>query len=291
MIIDFHTHTFPDKIALSTVNKLGAASRTVHFTDGTVSGLRASMDKGGIDISVNLPVLTSPAQVEKVNSAMTARNDELRSMGIVAFGGMHPDHADVKRELRRLKENGIPGIKIHPAYQNTDIDDIKMLRIIDCASELGLIVVTHAGIDISIYDHDFASAAAVLNVIEQVHPEKFVLAHMGGWARWHDVERYIAGAPVWLDTAFSIGKITADAAAEGKPYISENLSDEDFTRIVRKHGVKRVLFASDSPWEDQKDYVSRVAGSGLTEEELELVFYRNAADILQPCKTDIKGIQ
>ena len=40
------------------------------------------------------------------------------------------------------------GIKIHPAYQNTDIDDIKMMRIIDFASEQGLIILTHAGIDI-----------------------------------------------------------------------------------------------------------------------------------------------
>lgn len=280
MIIDFHTHTFPDKIASKVVDKLGRVSRTKYFTDGSASGLRDSMERGNIDCSVNLPVMTSVEQVEKVNGALIAQREQLLEDGIITFGGMHPDYENYKAELRRLKENGIAGFKIHPAYQNTDIDDIKMLRIIDCASELDLITITHAGIDIGIYDHNYASVKSILKVINTVHPEKFVLAHMGGWACWDDVERDLAGAPVWFDTAFAIGPITAavydDADREKTPYRDRNLSDEDFVRIARKHGVDRVLFASDSPWEDQGDYVERMQNTGLTDEEKELIFNKNA---------------
>ena len=49
MIIDFHTHTFPDKIAAAAIDKLQHASHSKAFTSGTVSGLQASMQRAGID--------------------------------------------------------------------------------------------------------------------------------------------------------------------------------------------------------------------------------------------------
>ena len=133
-----------------------------------------------------------------------------------------------------------------------------MLRIIDCATEEGLIILTHAGMDIGIYDRNYCSVAHILHVIDEVHPEKFVLAHMGNWDCWQEVERDLAGAPVWLDTAFSIGPITKNPATEESPYEEMNLRDEDFIRLCRKHGTNRILFATDSPWQDQADYISRI---------------------------------
>lgn len=181
MIIDFHTHTFPARISADVLAKLSRLSHTKYFTNGSVPDLTASMEEASIDYSVNLPVMTSAEQVEKVNGALIADRDRLFEQGIITFGGMHPGYGDYKKELIRLKENGILGIKIHPAYQSTEIDDIRMMRIIDAASDLGLIVLTHAGIDIGIYDHNYTSVQQVLKIIDEVHPPKFVLAHMGGW--------------------------------------------------------------------------------------------------------------
>ena len=280
MIIDFHTHTFPEKNSGKIVQKLGSISHTLPFTDGSVRELLTSMKEAGVDYSVNLPVMTTVDQVEKVNASLCEQREELFSQGIITFGGMHPDYDNYKEELRRLKQSGVPGIKIHPAYQNVDFDDIRMMHIIDYASELGLIVLTHAGIDIGISDHNYCSVSHILKVIDQAHPPKLVLAHMGNWACWKDVERDLAGAPVWLDTAFAIGPITADLKQDEKPYLEENLSNEDFVRICRKHGMDRILFATDSPWQEQKDYIDRVRQSGLNEEELELVFSGNARKLL-----------
>ena len=64
MIIDFHTHTFPDTISEKALHKLSMASATLPFTDGTLGGLLSSMEKAGVDKSVTLPVMTSPGQVE-----------------------------------------------------------------------------------------------------------------------------------------------------------------------------------------------------------------------------------
>lgn len=280
MIIDFHTHTFPGKISSRVVRKLGMAAHIRAYTDGSMEGLTASMALAGADYSVNLPVMTSPEQVEKINSSMIQDRESLLSQGIIAFGGMHPDYPDYKKEIRRLRENHIAGIKIHPAYQNINLDDIRMLRIIDCASEEGLITLTHAGMDIGIYDRNYCSVAHILKVIDEVHPEKFVLAHMGNWDCWQEVEQDLAGAPVWLDTAFSIGPIAKNPATDETPYEEMNLTDEDFIRLCRKHGTDHILFATDSPWQDQADYISRIKSMSFTDTEKEHIFSGNAVALL-----------
>lgn len=281
MIIDFHVHTFPAEISEKVLMKLSKASHTKYFTNGSRQNLLSSMNDASVTYSVNLPVMTRVDQVEKINHTLISEREKLFEQGIITFGGMHPDYMDYKAELKRLKENGIKGIKIHPAYQNTDLDDTRFLHIIDYASSLGLIVLTHAGIDIGIYDHNYASVSHILHVLDTVHPNKFVLAHMGNWACWKEVEQDLAGADVWFDTAFAIGPVTQDDAKSGTPYIACNLSDEQFVRIVKKHGADKILFATDSPWEGQKDYIERMERMPLSIQEKKKIFSKNAVRLLQ----------
>lgn len=280
MIIDFHTHTFPEKISVRVLEKLCRMGHTEYYTDGSARGLAESMRDAGIDYSVNLPVLTDAAQVEKVNSALLAGADELRAQGIITFGGMHPEYENYRMELRRLKEHGIAGIKLHPAYQRAALDDIRMLRIIECACECGLIVLAHAGIDLGITEKNYAAVPQILHVIETLHPERFVLAHMGGWSCWEDVERDLAGAEVWLDTSFSLGALTPDRYHSGTPYRAYNMADEDFVRLARKHGIERILFGSDSPWAEQRETLAHFLTLGLTEEEKRKILGENARALL-----------
>ena len=279
MIIDLHTHTFPDRIAGRTLEALSQKSRTIPVTDGTVSGLAACMQAAGIDRAINLPVMTRPDQVESLNHKMIDNQEVLLASGIITFGGMHPDYPEYKQELRLLKEAGIKGIKLHPAYQGRNIDDPSFLRIIEAASDLGMIILTHAGIDIGIYDHDYASVPQILNVLRLVAPDRFVLAHMGGWGNWDVFEADLAGAPVWIDTAFSLGPIPVMTEPPA-PLLSENLSIEDAVRIMRKHGTDRVLFATDSPWADMKEYVQMIKNSTLSPEEQDRILGGNAMQLL-----------
>ena len=279
MIIDFHTHTFPDRIAGRVLQSLSNASRTLPVVDGTIGGLTANMKAAGVDFAVNLPVMTRPDQVESLNHKMIENQEALLASGIITFGGMHPDYRDYKQELRLLHDHGIKGIKLHPAYQGRDIDDPAFLRIIEAASELGLIVLTHAGIDIGIYDHNYASVPQILNVLRLVAPDRFVLAHMGGWGSWDRFEADLAGAPLWIDTAFSIGPIPVMTDPPA-PLASQNLPMEDAVRIMRKHGTDRVLFATDSPWADMVDYVQIIKQSTLSIEEQERILGSNALQLL-----------
>ena len=73
---------------------------------------------------------------------------------------------------------------------------------------------------------------------------------------WNEVESDLAGAPVYFDTAFSYGPVTPLPDAPRAPYISYNLHPKDFVRLVRKHGTDKILFGTDSPWENQQGFCS-----------------------------------
>lgn len=285
MIIDMHTHIFPGHIAEKTINKLGTAAHIRPHTDGTLYGLLVSMRHHGIAYSVPQPAVTNPNSVEHLNNTVIEKLLPLQSQGILPFGGMHPDYPHVRQELRRLKSAGVKGIKLHPAYQKADLDDPKNLRILYEASDLGLIVLTHAGVDISINGYDYASVEHVLHVLKEVAPQKLVLAHMGGWGNWAQVESDLAGAPVWLDTAFTYGQMDPYPGMEPSPHKNTVLAPADFLRLCRKHGTSRILFGTDSPWQDQGDYVERLRAIGLTAAEQEAVLGKNAAKLL-----DLSGV-
>ena len=62
MIIDFHTHTFPDKMAEKTIAFLSEKGGIKPYREGTASSLTELMNRSGVDYSVVLPVATLPKQ-------------------------------------------------------------------------------------------------------------------------------------------------------------------------------------------------------------------------------------
>lgn len=278
MIIDFHTHTFPEKIADRALEELSQSGGIVPQLRGTTQSLTDSMKKYGVDKSVNLTVMTRADQVEKVHNKIID-NQQLEEAGIITFGGMHPDYSNYREEIRRLKKGGIRGIKIHPAFAGVNIDDIRFMRILAAASEQDMIVVTHAGYDISYLGENYASVKQIENVMEQVKPTRLVLAHMGGWQDWKLVSERLAGMPLWLDTAFSLGRLHV---REARSLLYENHMDiTEFVTLVRKHGVDKVLFGTDSPWEKQGDYIEMIRNSGLNSDEITRILGDNALKLLK----------
>lgn len=65
MIIDFHTHMFPDKIAGRTLDYLSGIFGASPFADGTYTGLCNSMGKGAVDISIALSAVTKVSQLHR----------------------------------------------------------------------------------------------------------------------------------------------------------------------------------------------------------------------------------
>lgn len=261
MIVDFHTHMFPERIAESTIRFLSDVCGIHAYTSGTYEGLSASTKEAGIDLSVALPVVTKPSQFATV--AQFAR--EHQEGNILSFAGVHPADPNAESALVSLSRIGIKGIKLHPDYQDTYFNDIRYKRILARASELGMITVVHAGVDAKCPDHVHCTPKMAEETINEVQPSNLVLAHMGGNRLWDEVEEYLVGRDVYLDTGV----------------VLDRMPQEQFLRIVKNHGADRILFATDSPWAGQKEYVAIMQGMPLTEAEKEKILGGNAQKLLQ----------
>ncbi len=279
-VIDFHTHTFPDKIARKAITSLSGKSHSKPFTDGTIHGLKASMQRSGIDRSVILPVATSPDQVEKINTSAAILNQEQKGT-LFSLGCIHPEYENVEQEMVRIKELGLRGIKIHPVYQHTNLDDPRFLRIFRQAKKLDLVVVTHTGLDIGYPGQVKCSPQMARHVVEQIGPFRFVLAHMGGWRNWNIVPEILAGTGVYLDTAFSTGEIVPLNDGYWKEEQLPMMDREEMMNLIRIFGADHILFGTDSPWSSQSESLHFMQDLPLTKAEKEQILSQNARKLLQ----------
>ena len=264
MIIDFHTHVFPDKIAVKTIDYLAKKAGIPPFSDGTLDGLRDKLGAAGVDIAVTLPVLTSPEQFESVlRFAKSINLGEQDGVKLISFAGIHPECEDIKAKMRRIKDEGFLGVKIHPDYQGAYIDDDGYIEILRCAKELDLIVVSHSGMDMA-FPEVHCTPRRALNLIEAVPGAKLVLAHMGANSMEREVLERLAGCDVYFDTAYVLRFIGKDA----------------FTAILDKHGADKILFASDSPWSDIAKDVDIIKSFELDKETEDKIFFKNAQRLL-----------
>ena len=118
-------------------------------------------------------------------------------------------------------------------------------------------------------------------MLDAVKPRKFVLAHMGGWGCWEGVEERTLGRDVWLDTAFSLLPREAAPGKVRSPEENPPLSRGQFLRMVRRHGAARILFGTDSPWQDQKQEVGMVRSLPISQAEKDAILGGNAAKLLK----------
>ena len=283
MIIDFHTHTFPDRIAEHALASLKSKSHTVPFSDGTAEGLVRRNKEAGIDLAVILPVATDPGQVIKVNDKASELN-AVYSAALLSFGCIHPGMEDAATELRRIKELGFKGIKIHPVYQGMDIDAEPYIRILERSADLGLIVVTHGGWDIGYPGAAQCLPDKIRRAVKAADPGgktlKFVAAHMGGWRAWDKVPEELADTGVYLDSSFSTVRFypLEDGYYDGKDVTL--LDQEQFMKLFSAFGAERILFGTDSPWSDAAESIGFIKDLPITEDEKDMILGRNAEKLL-----------
>lgn len=271
MIIDFHTHIFPDKIAGRTIQVLknnivdvNGGEQPASFTDATIAGIEASMKQNQVDISVVMPIATTVTQSASINRFAAEVNQR---KSLFSFGSVHPMQENLQEELERIKALGLKGIKLHPEYQGFFVDSEEGIRVLKCAAQLGLMVIYHAGKDVGMRPPVHCMPDRLYRALEAVPDARVIAAHMGGWMVWDEVEQYLLHSNIYFDTSYSI------------PFMKKG----QFLRIVEKHGADKILFGTDSPWDDQGAAVETILQSGLGREETELILHRNAQRLLGIC--------
>ena len=266
MVIDFHTHIFPDKIAEATINALSKSANIPPHSGGNLAGLLESMNKNGIDACVNLPVLTKATQLDSIlRFADSLKEEEKKS--VIFFAGFHPDIENYEERLKEIKEKGFLGIKLHPDYQGVFFDDQRYINILKEAKKLDLITVTHAGFDGAFVGEEIkCTPKRVLRLLDAIGGyDKLVLAHLGGNELFDDVYNELAGESVYFDTSYVL------------PFLTQG----QFEKMVAKHDDSKILFATDSPWQDQGKMVEIIKSYRMGKETEEKILCENARKLLK----------
>ena len=260
MKIDIHTHCFPDELAARALSVLVENCGITPSSDGTITGLKRSMSKAGVDVSVIQSIATKPGQTQAVNNWAARVQDDR----ILAFGSIHPGFEGWREEVARLRELGIKGVKFHPDYQDFFVDDENAFPLYEEIARAGLIILFHAGIDVGIPEPCHTPPDRLARVVKALPGARIVAAHMGGYRCWDGVEQHLAGLDLFLDTSYGLGHMTR----------------EQFLRLLEAQGSERILFGTDSPWADQAREIAKLEELCLPAETMQAIYSGNAERLL-----------
>jgi uncharacterized protein len=259
-IIDFHTHAFPDNLAEKAVPLLEEEGGIKAKLDGKISSLISSMKKWRIEKSVICSIATKPSQFE----AILKWSKEVRSENIIPFPSVHPDDPCVVERIAEIKKEKFKGIKMHPYYQDFNLDEDRLMKIYEKIEEENLILTLHTGFDFAFPRIKKADPEKILKVVKKFPALKLVTTHLGAWEEWDEVEEFIMGKEIYMGISFSL----------------EFLSPQKAKNIILNHPQGYVLFGTDSPWTDQGETLKRFLSLSLEPAREEAILCQNAITLL-----------
>jgi len=258
LIVDFHTHIYPEKIAAKAVASIGEFYQIPMQQDGTVESLLESGRKCGIGHFVVFSAAAAPGQVPAINDYIAGVCREHPEF--TGFGTLHRDMENPQAEIERLMTLGLRGIKFHPDMQRFNIDDERMMDIY-AAIEGRLPVIFHTGD----YRHSFSHPARLARVLDNFPRLRAVAAHFGGWSLFDIAYDYFHNRRCYFDVSSSLPFIGLRRAVE----------------LIRGYGAERFLFGSDYPMWDPAVCLEEFMRLDLADNEREQILWKNARNILE----------
>ena len=259
MIIDAHTHIWPDSIAAKAL--AGTLPDLEVFGDGTKSGLLESMARSGVDRSICLGVANVPAQIEPANLFAGSLEDER----LIGFGSVHAD-ADPAETLASIEHHGLKGVKVHPIFQGYAIDDPGVLPVFDAFQDTGTIVIMHVGAGSTPDVTARSTPDKLKGLIERFPRLKLIACHFGGYRLSDEAAELIAGLPVYVDTSW--------------PPSLSLLEPRRVREFIEHHGPDRVVFSSDWPMADVAQEIAAVESLGLPGDQVDMILGGTMAHLL-----------
>lgn len=260
--IDLHTHVFPDSVAPKAIQAISERTGDPVPEKGTLSSLCASMKRNRCTASLLAPVLTNP---EKIDSVISWHSSVMQSHSeLIALGSLLPDQ-DWEKQFSKIYTAGFKGIKLHPYYQNFDLDDSDIFPLYRILEQEKMFVLFHTGFDIAFKRDDRACPEKLRNVREKFPDLGIIAAHLGGWSDWDRVLDTLKDLDLIFDTA----------------YVDKHVSRDLADRIIENFGIDHLVFGSDFPWCSQENILAWVDSLKLTPEEEHRLLFSNAADFLK----------
>lgn len=259
-IIDFHTHAFPDTLAARAVSHLEGEGNIKAYLDGTLASLLGSMEANEIECAVVCSIATKPDQFAPILNW----SRQIASRRIVPLPSIHPKGPDPVGKARLVAQAGLPGIKLHPYYQDFQLDDPSLFHFFRVLEHMGLLVVCHTGFDMAFPRDRKADPVRIVRLLDKVPNLKLVTTHTGAWEDWDEVERHLLGKPVYMEISMSL----------------ETLAPERAREMLMAHPEDRILFGTDSPWSSQAETLRLFRALDLGPERERLMLQQNARALL-----------
>lgn len=259
MIIDFHAHLYPEKIAEKASKAIGDFYDAPMAYKGLSSELLASGSKIGVTKYLVHSAASTPKQVQTINDFIKSEVDAHSEF--VGYGTIHPDYEDFENELKRVKDMGLKGVKVHCDFQHFQIDTEKMDPIYETLISLNLPILIHAGDE----RYDYDGPKRIRKVLDKFPKLTLIGAHFGGYTEWDDAMKYLVGQNVYFDTSSTLWKLPLEKA----------------NAMIKAHGAEHFFFGSDFPMWDHEFEFARFNKLDLTSKERDLILYKNAQKFLE----------
>jgi len=259
MIIDAHTHIFPDHQAAAALQATARMFKVPTFGTATAKDLLERMDRCGISYAVIHMVAPVPSMVQGTNTWLMNLGEDR----FIKFGTLHPQFSGNADEIKRLRDAGIAGVKLQPDVQQFFPDDRAiMYPVYEALCRNDMTVMFHIGGE-PLPSPENRSRPAMIARIARDFPElRIIGAHLGGLNMWQDVYKLLAGLPnLWFETSLSY------------TYIQPHLAQQ----IIEKHGADRIFFGTDYPFAPiESSLAAARAVNFLTEPQKQAILGQNA---------------
>ena len=252
-IFDSHVHLHNGEQSLQEFDAAAKASKL------EVAGIGAMWFGGG-----NQAPAGKPKQIRAGNDGimeLAAKNPKV--MPIVT---VHPyDGRAAIKELERIAAKGIKVLKIHPHTQKFDPDDSRVLKLVQRAGELNVIVLMD---NANILPGD---SEKLFNLALNAPKTKFIFAHLGGLNfRFWNILKPVRTAENLFGENINFDISAMVEVLAGSPVEAE------FVWTIRNVGVEHVLLGSDYPQYSLEQNVRALERLPLTDDEKAMIRYKNA---------------
>ncbi len=277
MIVDFHSHIFPDEVR---AHRASYMERDAWFATlyenpkrklASAEEVVASMDAAGVDRTVVMGFAWRDGGLCRAHNDYIIESVHRFPDRLIGFACVQPlDRGDAK-ELERCLDAGLMGLgELSPDGQRFDIEDRGVLQA--CAQVLmhyDRPLLTHSSEPIG---HQYPGKGQtfpwkLLRLAQNFPDLKIVLAHWGGGLPFYELMPEVREAlhNVYYDTAASVFLYSMDI----------------FEVAVRLVGAGRILWGTDYPILSQAKFLARVRACDLDHEQLSAVLGGNAARLLR----------
>ncbi|ADB50656.1 amidohydrolase family protein [Conexibacter woesei] len=239
----------------------------------SVGELRAEMDAAGVDHAI------VHAEYEQGDVA-DAFNDELGRLvaqepaRFSGFGTVSLDRLDIMRAVRQVERVGalgLRGVNLQPSFFGLALDDRRMYPIYAKATELGLAIALHTGVNYSRSHPIEAERPVRLDQIACDFREATLIACHGAWP-W---------VPEIVAVARRHPNVLIDFGGLAPKYVGMPGSGWELLRHFMDRGLRdQVLFATDWPVFPQQRALEEWRDLDLREETLAALLAGNARRLL-----------